>query len=262
MAHAPALATESPLTDPQETTTAQYVFGASLTSSPSYSGAGERKVRLRPSWAVQWGRLRLSTAEAADLLGHAPGNTGSGMMADLAQQGQWSLSAGLRIDNGREASSNTNLIGTTNIAPTIRGKVAAGYRFTPEWSASANLSQDLLGRRGGMSGSLDAGWRIGLAHGTVWSVGAGVGVGNHLFMNTLYGVPAGAAIAPAGFSAKAGVRDAHASISMRTPIAPQWFWYGSAGLTRQLGDAARSPLTLEPQGYVITSGVAYRCCKP
>jgi outer membrane scaffolding protein for murein synthesis (MipA/OmpV family) len=258
----PVQAAESATPEPSDAPPTQYVLGASLASSPAYSGASERKIKVRPSWAVQWGRVRFSTAEAAELLSNTTGNTGSGMMADLAQQGQWSLSAGLRTDNGRNSSVNPALLGLPSIAPTVRGRLVGGYRLTPEWSATAGFSQDLLGRRGGMTGALDIGWRTGPAHGTVWSAGAGISAGNRLFMNTMYGVPVGSAIAPTGFSAAASLRDAHASIGMRTPIAPQWFWFSSVSLARQLGDAARSPLTREPFGFVVTGGLAYRCCQP
>lgn len=241
---------------------AQYVLGATLASSPAYNGASDRKLRLRPTWAVQWGRLRFSTSQASALLSSTSGDAGSGMMADLTQLGRWSFSAGLRTDAGREASSSPVLLGTHNISPTIRGRVVANYRLTPQWSTSAGLSQDLLGKHGGMASSLDVQWHTVLDKNTALSVNGGLNMGNRVFMNTAYGVPLGAPVAPGGFSPGAGLRDVHASINMRTPISPQWFWYGGASITRHLGDAARSPLTHQPVGLQLTAGIAYRCCQP
>ena len=76
-----------------------YALGLAVIDGPTYAGAAGREVKLRPLWAVRYGRFRISGSRASGLLS-APGERGSGIIADLVDKGPWRVSAGLRYDSG------------------------------------------------------------------------------------------------------------------------------------------------------------------
>ena len=45
------------------------LLGASVASRPEYDGASTRQTKLRPLWAFQWGRWRISTSGGSAILG-------------------------------------------------------------------------------------------------------------------------------------------------------------------------------------------------
>ena len=47
-----------------------YVLGAIVSSSPDYAGGAERSYGLRPAWALEYGRFRLSSSRGNALMGH------------------------------------------------------------------------------------------------------------------------------------------------------------------------------------------------
>ena len=137
-----------------------YALGAIVGSSPDYAGGDGRKNSLRPAWAIEYGRFRLSTSRGSAFMGHGLGPRESGASATLAQGDQFNLSASLRIDKGRDGSDAPILVGLPSVRSTLRARVSAGYALTPRWSVGAGLSQDILGRDGGAQ-------RIGLRFGLV-----------------------------------------------------------------------------------------------
>ena len=45
-----------------------YVLGAIVSSSPDYAGGAERSYGLRPAWALEYGRFRLSSSRGNALM--------------------------------------------------------------------------------------------------------------------------------------------------------------------------------------------------
>lgn len=133
-----------------------YVLGLILGNGPDYAGGDGRKTGVRPAWAIQHGRFRLSTGRGSALMGHGLTKRDEGASATLAESDNFNLSASLRIDNGRDAGDSTRLVGLPEVRRTLRGRLGASYSLTPNWSVGASWSQDLLGRDGGgqFSGSL------------------------------------------------------------------------------------------------------------
>ena len=63
-----------------------YVLGAIVSSSPDYAGGAERSYGLRPAWALEYGRFRLSSSRGNALMGHGlTAQSESGASAMLAQ---------------------------------------------------------------------------------------------------------------------------------------------------------------------------------
>ena len=135
------------------------MLGAIVSSSPDYAGGAERSYRLRPAWALEYGRFRLSSSRGNALMGHGlTAQSESGASAMLAQSERFSLRASLRIDQGDDGSDSPRRRGLPEVRSTLRARLSTGYALTPRWSVSAGVSQDILGRDGGALMSLNLGY--------------------------------------------------------------------------------------------------------
>lgn len=248
--------------DPESpVTTSRYVLGASLTVAPQYPGSGRRQTKLRPLWAYQYGRWRVSTSRASSVLGFASDPAGPGASAELISSKIWRVGAALRFDSGRSSSASVDLEGMPDVKRTLRGRFYASYRLSEQWNLNGSVSQDLIGRHGGAVASLDLGHRIRLGERTELSSGIGVSFGNATYMNTYFGVPDGAARPHrAAFSARGGARDVHLGVGVMTALTPRWIAFANIGASKLLQDAAASPLTKHGLGSSASVGLAYRCC--
>lgn len=241
---------------------ARIVLGANLVYAPEYAGASRHSLDLKPVWALQYGRVRISSSGAASVLGFGADSPGAGASADLVQTDRFKLRLGLRLDHGRKSSDSVDLAGLPDVRNTVRGRVAASYALDAHWTTAVSVSQDLLGRDGGALASLDLGYRAKLTASTQWSTGAGLTFGNSRYMQSYFGVPEGALRPPQlpSFSPGAGLRDVHTGIGLMMTITPRWVAFGGAGYSVLLGDAASSPLTKGRGNWSASVGLAWRCC--
>lgn len=241
---------------------ARAVLGANLQYAPEYAGASRHSFDLKPLWALQYGRVRISSSGAAAVLGFGADTPGAGASADLVRTDRFKLRLGLRLDHGRKSSDSADLAGLPDVRNTVRGRVAASYALDEHWTTAASVSQDLLGRDGGALASLDLGYRARLTETTQWSTGVGLAFGNSRYMQSYFGVPEGALRPPRlpSFSPGAGARDVHTGIGLMTTITPRWVAFGGIGYSVLLGDAAASPLTKSRSDWSAAVGLAWRCC--
>lgn len=243
---------------------ARWVLGGSLNSSPDYGGSSHRDTKLSPLYALQYGRVRFSTGGAGGLLNFGIDVAGPGASAELKTSGKVKLGASLRIDNGRKPSDSPDLAGLPEIRRTVRGRLYAATEITTRWTASASVSQDLLGRGGGALATLDLGYALATSPRTTWTASAGASFGDGTYMRSYYGVtPAASATSglPA-FDAGAGARDLHFGLGVTSAFTPRWIGFASLGASRLLADAAASPLTHHRDAVSASVGIGYRCCKP
>ena len=238
-----------------------YALGAIASSSPDYAGGDGRKARLRPAWAIEYGRFRLSTSRGSAFMGHGLGPRESGASATLAQGDRFRLSASLRIDNGRDESDAPILMGLPSVRSTLRARLSAGYALTPRWSVGAGLSQDILGRDGGAQLSTSVGYTWPVTEQTKVSFSAGASFGDHTYLRGHFGVPAGGSGALPAFDPRAGLYSVDAGFEVMSALSRHWVVLAGARVSQLQGDARRSPLTLEPTGYSVSVGMAYRCCR-
>ncbi len=245
-----------------EPTTSRFVLGAALMSAPEYSGSDTQALKLRPLWAYQYGRLRISTSRAGALMGFGTDTPTAGASVELLQTDRFKFSAGLRIDSGRQASDSSALAGLPDIRRTLRGRVGASYRLDSHWSVGTGLSSDLLGRDGGALAGVDLGYRDRLTEHTEWSAGFGITTADAQYMRTYYGITSDAS-ARSGLTAfrpGAGLRDVHTGIGLTTALDKHWIVFGNVGASKLQGDAAASPLTKSQSSIGGSIGIAYRCC--
>lgn len=249
--------------DDQKTSKHNYLLGAMALSQPEYEGSDRRVIKVRPLWAYQWGRFRLSTSRSAAAMNFASDPQGPGASALLVDGKRIRFGGALRIDSGRRSGSSPRLNGLSDVERTLRGRIFIGYRFSDNWDISANVSQDLLGRQGGAVGSLDIGYHRRLGQNVQWSTGAGVSMGNRQNMQTYFGItPEQSATSKLPiFMAGNSLRNMYAGTSFITTLTPRWILFGNLGASRLLGDAAASPLTISTSSVSAGLGLAYRCCR-
>lgn len=243
-----------------ETQPARYLLGASVASRPEYDGASTRQTKLRPLWALQWGRWRISTSGGSAILGFGRDAGGAGASTLLIDSSRLRLGVALRVDSGRNSGDSSTTQGLPDVKRTLRARLYANYSLAPDWNLGGNLSQDLLGRKGGLSGGVDLGWRFYRSPTLEWAAGAGVSAGDAQNLRSYFGVPE-SAVAASGkpaYNPGAGLRDLHAGVSFTRPLSKHWFAFGGAGASRLLGPAADSPLTQQRTGTYANFGVAWR----
>jgi MipA family protein len=249
--------------DQKGTSTHNYLVGAMALSQPEYEGSERRIIKLRPLWAYQWGRFRLSTSRSAAAMNFASDPQGPGASALLVDGNRFRFGGALRFDSGRQSGDSPRLIGLPDIERTLRGRVFVGYKLSDRWDVSANVSQDLLGRQGGAVGSLDLGYHKRLGDNIVWSAGLGMSFANRQNMQTYFGItPEQSATSKLPvFMASSGLRNVYVGTGFITSLTPRWILFGNAGASRLLGDAAASPLTGQQSSVSAGLGLAYRCCR-
>lgn len=69
-----------------------YVLGLILGNGPDYAGGDGRKTSVRPAWAIQHGRFRLSTGRGSTLMGHGLTKRDEGASATLAESDDFTTS--------------------------------------------------------------------------------------------------------------------------------------------------------------------------
>lgn len=256
----PALALAQEREQEPEDQPARYLLGVSMSGRPEYDGASRRVTKLRPLWAMQLGRWRLSTSGGSALLGFGREGAGPGASTQLLERGHWRVGVALRMDSGRSSADAATTRGLPDVRRTLRARFSANYSFTSDLNLNGALSQDLLGRRGGLTGGLDLGWRFYRSPSLEWAGGVGVSGGNALNLRSYFGVPE-SAVAASGkpaYAPGAGLREMHAGVGFTQQLNKHWFVFGSAGLSRLMGPVADSPLIERRDGASAALGVAWR----
>jgi len=247
--------------EPQkETQPDRYLLGLSVGTGPEYEGARARDTKLRPVWAAKLGRFRITTAGGSALLGFGREGAGAGASTQLIDSERWRLGISASIDGGRDSDDASTTRGLPDVRRTLRAKLYANYSLTPDWNVGASASQDVLGREGGLTTSLDLGWRFYRSATTEWTSGLGISAANGQYMRSYFGVPA-SAVQGSGKPAYvpgAGLRDVHLGVNFKHALSRHWFLFGGAGASRLLGPAADSPLVETPGGQSASIGVAWR----
>lgn len=248
---------------PEKTSGHHYLLGAMVVSQPEYEGSDRRVMKLRPLWAYEWGRFRISTSRAGAAMNFASDPQGPGASALLLAKGPVRFGAALRFDSGRKSGGSEHLQGLPDVKRTLRGRFFVGWKINKQWDLGANLSQDLLGRHGGAVGNVDLGYHQRLGERSEWSAGLGLSLASSQNLRTYYGVTPEQSVASglAAFTPSGGPRDAYAGLGFTTALTPRWILFGNASASRMVGDAASSPLTLQRTSFSAGLGLAYRCCR-
>lgn len=237
----------------------RYLLGASVSFSPEYDGASQYAAKVRPVWALKFGRIRIASGGGSALLGFGRSGAGPGASAQLVESGRWRAGLSLRVDSGRDSGDANATRGLPDVKRTLRARVYANYSLSPDWNLGASLSQDALGRGGGLVGSLDLGWRFFRSESTEWTSGIGLTGGNARNLRSYFGVPDDATtLTRPAYRPGAGLRDAYLGVGLRHALDKHWFVFGAAGFSRLLGPAADSPLVQRASSRTVAVGLAWR----
>lgn len=238
----------------------RYLLGASLAIGPEYDGSSRQRVKIKPLWAARIGRFRIATSGGSALLGFGREGAGPGASTQLIERGKWRLGVSLRVDSGRDSGDARTTQGLPDVKRTLRARVYVNYSLTPDWNLGGSLSQDVLGRQGGLTGSVDLGWRFYRSEDTEWTTGLGVSAANAQNLRSYFGVPASATASTGkpAYEPGAGLRDVHFGFGFKHALSKHWFLFGGAGTSRLLGPAADSPLVQKPGSAAAGLGVAWR----
>jgi len=237
-----------------------YALGAVLRNEPENPGADRRQTKLKPVWALRWGRLRISTGGGSGLLGFGSEVYGAGASADLLTWDRLRLGVALRFDGGRASDDAHVTNGLPDIRRTLRGRFFASYAFTQDLRWTNSLSQDLLGRGGGLVFSTDVSYRLLRRPFDEWSVGMGVNATNGTYMRSYFGIrpedvqASGLPVYQPG----AGLRDVWVGTSYTHALTKRWITQANAGMSQLVGPAADSPLTARRNNLSFSISLAYR----
>lgn len=243
-----------------ETPPTRYLLGVAVVTQPEYDGASRRETKLKPLWAVKFGRVRISTSGAGSLLGFGREESAGGASTQFIDTEKVRVGLALRVDSGRNSSDASTTRGLPDVRRTLRARLYANYSLTKDLNIGATLSQDLLGHHGGMTMSTDVGWRFYRSPTLQWTAGIGLSAGNAQNLNSYFGVPE-SAVAASGkpaYEPGAGLRDMHMGIGFIRPLNKHWIAYGSVGASRLLGPVADSPLVEKRTGSSAAIGLAWR----
>ena len=250
----PEAAAISPEDGPASARKHRWVLGATLSSMPRYTGGTERSLGLRPVLAGRVGRWTVSTSSARGLAGI---ELAGGVSTTVAQSNRWSVGLGARLTNGRRSVDDAMLAGLPDIKSSVGIRASARYTLAPGWRVTGSLQQDLLHAQG-LRGVLGLGWAQPVGSGWVLDISGGINLANARAMNTFYGVAdGGARPGRAAWRAGGGVESWFWGVGLSKALSPNWRVAGSIGHGTLLGDAARSPLTLQRSGHVAQVSLAY-----
>ena len=243
-----------------ESPSARYLLGAAVVSQPEYDGAARRETKLKPLWALKFGRVRFSTSGAGSLLGFGQEESAGGASTSFIDTDKLRVGVSLRVDSGRSSGDASTTQGLPDVRRTLRARFYTNYSLTKDLNIGATLSQDLLGHHGGMTLGTDLGWRFYKSKTLEWTSGIGISAGSAQNLNSYFGVPE-SAVAASGkraYEPGAGLRDVHMGVGFIRPITKHWLVYGNAGVSRLLGPVADSPLVEKRTGSSVGIGLAWR----
>ncbi|MDP1692219.1 MAG: MipA/OmpV family protein [Burkholderiaceae bacterium] len=251
---------EAPAEPPPTAPVSRWLLGVAAIRSPDYPGADHSSAKLRPLWAWQYGRFRISTSRAGGILGFGVESPGPGASVEMFSSERVRLGAALRFDSGRSSADSPALTGLPDVKRTLRARLYGSYAIDKQWGLGAALSQDVLGRRGGSIGTLDLGWRARLGEKSEWTAGLGLAFGSGPYMRTYFGVTDASALQTgiAAYTPRAGLRDIHAGIGITSALTPHWIGFAGLSAASLRGQAADSPLTRAAFSTSASTGIAYR----
>jgi MipA family protein len=234
--------------------------GAILGFRPEFQGASRRRFKLTPGLFLRYGRFTLSNA--GGFATRRSDDVAPGLSLDMVRSDRARIGLSLRVDNGRTESSSAALKGLGNIRPTVRLRASARWQLDGPWRVGAAWSEDVLGRQGGGTGEINAGWETRMSVDTTLGLGANLGFANGRYLQNQFGITPEQSVNSgyATYSPRAGWREVALSVGARRDISwgdgERWIFIASVGASRLIGAAAASPLTTARNGWGLSVGVA------
>ncbi|MEO7243716.1 MAG: MipA/OmpV family protein, partial [Rubrivivax sp.] len=223
-----------------------------------FAGAGRHSWGVRPAGFLRWGRVTLSGGGGFKT--RHDDDVERGLSANFVQRRDWHVSVALRFDNGRQESDSDALDGLGDVKRTLRGRLRAQYQPDDAWRLHSSVSFDLLNRGGGWWADAGVSRRWHLGPDRQFQLGSSLVWAGARYLQSWYGVTE-AQSATSGYAVytpHTGLRNISVDATLRSELGPHWAGFVSAGLSRQLGPVAASPLVTRRADWSIGSGLVWR----
>ncbi|GAA6143812.1 MipA/OmpV family protein [Hydrogenophaga sp. 5NK40-0174] len=237
-----------------------YLIGGSVTSGTSHIGHGDRHWTFSPMWAFRLGKLKVSRSRANTLLTAGRGSSETGVTADLVDKDDYTVSASLRIDNGRSFDAGHELHGLPDVATTLRVRGAYRYNLSSRWRVGLYADQDLLDRQGGMRMSTYTTYKLPVGEQSFIGGSMTLAWADKTYLRSHYGVGnAGAqATGLAVFRPGSGWYDTRLSLDYTHIFNDHWVGFVALNTSHLMGPVRESPLVGKRNTNAVTVGIAYR----
>lgn len=238
-----------------------YLIGLSLGSSTTHMGDRDRQVNVKPVFAFQVGRLRVSRSRASTLMNAGRGSSlETGVSTELLARDDWSLSASLRMDNGRKLGDDPVWKELPEIDDTVRVRLTARKRLNRRWSTNLSADQDILGKQGGARLNAGVSYRLPASEMAHWDFSVNTGWGNSRYMQTHYGISTTTArrIGVAPYRADGGIENLQIGADYTHALGENWVLFGGLNVSRLMRSALDSPLVNRGSTYGVSVGLAWR----
>lgn len=232
--------------------------GLIATWAPEYDGASASSLRLVPAGFVRYGRLSISGA--GGFTTRRSDDVDRGVSANLVDWTTLRVSLGLRFDSGRDEADSTRLDGMGDIDPTLRAQLSVRWRPWRHWTLTTAMSADAIGKGNGWWLQAGVNRNIRLTPDSALGLGVSARWVGEDYAQRWYGVtPAQSATSghPV-YVPGSGLSDVQMSGRLRTNFGAEWSGFVGASVSWQLGRARQSPLTQEPFGWSVGSGLVWR----
>jgi outer membrane protein len=246
----PALA--APLRDAPKEKEWDVTLGAGVSLRPTFEGSDRSTVHPLPVFSVKW----------RDTI-----TLGEGGLSAQWHHKRFRIGAGLTFDPGRKDHSSGGIfesgddrlkgLGTVNAALGIRG--FASYRLGPV-NFEVSATKYTGSQNDGVLASLGATMPLPLTKRLIIMPHVRASWASGDTMQTYFGVTAAqsaASIFPR-FTAGSGLRDVRGGVNIIYQLSPHWFMAADTSVTRLLGDAAKSPISIDDTNVMVTGMVGYR----
>lgn len=220
------------------------VLGGALAAVPRYPGADDSRIRLRPLFSINYGKVFLSPF---------------GLGWNAIDVGGLRAGPVLGFEGGRSQSVDPRLTGLGGISPSITGGGFAAYRVG-SLELSVTARQALTHSASGISGLAVLEEHIPLIpRRLLLAFGPEVSFGNAQHEQTFFGVSLQQAehSGLSAYSAGGGVQDAGVRASLTYITQSHWLIRAFAQVSRLAGDAADSPIVERRTQTLAGVGAGY-----
>lgn len=260
--------------------------GLGFVSAPAYDGARRPRRMAVPVLQGEWSNgVFVSGMNAGIHLSDQPSLEFGPLLAVQARRSESGNGAALG-----GASLNSMIVNTSSLAPeggepvdqpgkntriagpnrlsgmdVIGARLQAGAFVNLYLSPNVRLTNNVLAGAG--KGSDGVIWNLGIQrvmtpsspHHRV-ALAAGVSVVNRSYNTSFFGVTPDEAIRSGNraYAPGAGLNGASAGVRWHWSLTPSWLLINNVQATRVLGEARKSPLVERPNGFVVSTALAYR----
>ncbi len=228
------------------------MLGAGVSLRPTFEGSDRSTVHPLPLLSIKW-RDTIFLGEGG-LSAHAPGALSASARASPFDPGRKDHSSGGIFESGDDRLKG---LGTINAALGVRG--FASYRLGPvDFDVSATKFTG--SQNDGVLASFGASLPLPLTQKLIVMPHVRAGWASTDTMQTYFGVTAAQAAASAfpQFNARGGPRDVRGGVNVIYRFNRHWFAAADTSVTRLLGDAAKSPITIADTNTTVTGMLGYR----